>query len=707
MTGQGGKGGQGSLRRRLTLARRDLARTRLTWTWLRAVVRSLVVSFVALTVTLALVPGRQVPEGDVTSVVLLVLAVLLVGALLRPLLTRITVITGVFGLLLTGFLAQSVVLGVALALVPSIEPIDFPEIVLAAWLVAIVAAVLNWVVDASSEEVFLAQVLGRSVRTARRTEVSGPGLLVVQLDGVSEPLLRQAAAAGSMPYLTGLLRSGDYRLRTWHTGIPSTTPAGQAVLLHGEEAAVPGFRWYDKAAGRVVRASRPDDAAEVEAAFTDGRGLLAGGGTSVATIFSGDAGLRALTMSHARLPGSERGAAEYAASRSGFVRSIVLFVGEILTEWYQARRQRHRDVVPRVDRGGTFRLLRGLTTVVLKDLSVAIVADQLARGVPVVWVDFLDYDEVAHHAGPTRAESMHTLESLDRALRFLAELAEEVGRDYEIAVVSDHGQTQGATFRQLTGRSLAQAVRELVEPGEGGTGSVADDDEHRAPAETLAPANLLRAGGARGHGLVERSAATREPARPADVPQVQVLASGGLAHLYVCDRPGRLTRAEVEAALPALLPGLCALEHVGVVVTRRDDGALVVENGRGRRAVAPDGSVAPASAADGDDPLAVYGPGAAADLAALERKQHVGDVVLLARYDPRLDEVAAFEELVGSHGGIGGPQTLALFAHPEHWDVPEGRLGGTDVHRVLVERLVTLGLRDDEPVATEPAEVGR
>jgi hypothetical protein len=413
-------------------------------------------------------------------------------------------------------------------------------------------------------------------------------------------------------------------------------------------------------------------------------------------------------MSHARLPGSERGAAEYAASRSGFVRSIVVFVGEVLTEWYQARRQRHRDVVPRVDRGGTFRLLRGLTTVVLKDLSVAIVADQLARGVPVVWVDFLDYDEVAHHAGPTRAESMHTLESLDRALRFLAELAEEVGRDYEIAVVSDHGQTQGATFRQLTGRSLADAVRELVEPGEGGRS--VGDDEHRAPAETLAPANLLRAGGARGHGLVDRSAATREPPRADDVPQVQVLASGGLAHLYLCDHPGRLTRAEVEAALPALLPGLCALEHVGVVVTRRDDGALVVENGRGRRVVAPDGSLDPAAADDGDDPLAVYGPGAAADLLALERKQHVGDVVLLARYDHRLDEVAAFEELVGSHGGLGGPQTLALFAHPVHWPVPEGRLTGLDVHRVLVERLVALGLRDDEPAeATEPAgpEVAR
>ncbi|GAB3090388.1 phage holin family protein [Nocardioides zeae] len=657
-------------------------------------------SFVAMAVTLQIVPGEQVPDNGSVAVALLVGTVLLVGALLRPLLTRLTVLTGVVGLLLSGFLAQALILAVALSLVPAIEPIDFVDVVLIAWGVGVVAALLDWVVDASSSEVFLAQVMGRSVRTARRTDVRGPGLLVVQLDGVAEPLVRQAAATGAIPFLSSLLRSGSHRLRTWHTGAPSTTPAGQAVLLHGVDTAIPAFRWFDKEQGRMLVCSRPADAAEAQTALSTGRGLLAEDGASVGNLFSGDASLPALTMARARPPGSERGAAEFAVTRSGFVRSVVLFVGQMLAEWYQGRRQRRRGVLPRVHRGGSFVVLRGLTTVLLKDLSVAIVADQMARGAPVVYVDLLDYDEVAHHAGPTRPEAMRTLEGLDRVLRFLHDLGREVGRDYELVVVSDHGQTQGTTFLQRQGRTLAEAVSDLT------TGVV---DGAAGSGETVGPAHLLHSTGTRAPGLLRptlsRLVADRTehvgPGSP-DGPgtphtgtrtSVRVAASGSLAHLYLPEHPGRLTREDVARLLPTLLPGLRDLEGVGLVLTRRADGVLVVEGPSGWRALGPDAVVD----GDGEDPLAPYGPLAADDLRHLDRCDHVGDVVVLGAYDPVLGEVAAFEELVGSHGGLGGWQTEALLVHPDGWTVPDRPLRGIDVHRLLVDRLVEQGLRAPDP----------
>lgn len=688
--------------RRVALAGRGV-RTARPAVWLAGILRSFVLSFVAMAVTLQIVPGDQVPENGSVAVALLVGTVLLVGALLRPLLTRLTVLTGVVGLLLSGFLAQALILAVALSLVPAIEPIDFVEVVLIAWGVAVVAALLDWVVDASSSEVFLAQVMGRSVRAARRTEVRGPGLLVVQLDGVAEPLVRQAAATGAIPFLSSLLRSGSHRLRTWHTGAPSTTPAGQAVLLHGVDTAIPAFRWFDKEQGRMLVCSRPADAAEAQTALSTGRGLLAEDGASVGNLFSGDAELPALTMARARPPGSERGAAEFAVARSGFVRSIVLFVGQVLAEWYQGRRQRRRGVLPRVHRGGSFVVLRGLTTVLLKDLSVAIVADQMARGAPVVYVDLLDYDELAHHAGPTRPEAMRTLEGLDRVLRFLHELGREVGRDYEMVVVSDHGQTQGTTFLQRQGRTLAEAVRDLtagVVDGAAGSG------------ETVGPAHLLHSTGNRAPGLLRptlsRLVADRaehlDPVTgPAAAPapaSVRVAASGSLAHLYLPEHPGRLSREDVERLLPTLLPGLRTLDGVGLVLTRRADGVLVVEGATGWRALDPTAVVD----GEGGDPLAPYGPLAADDLRHLDRCDHVGDVVVLGAYDPVLGEVAAFEELVGSHGGLGGWQTEALLVHPDGWDVPDGLLRGRDVHRLLVDRLVGHGLRSPDPLpAAEPA----
>lgn len=736
---------QGAVSRRARISRERLLSWRPSWRWARSSVRSFLTSFLALAAAFWLLPGTQVTRGT-ESVATLAIVVLAAGALLRPLITRLTVLTGLVGLLLAGLLAQALVLGVALALVPTVEPFTFLEIVLAAWSTAVAAAVLNWLIDTSSDEVFLGQLLGRAVRRTPAPGAEGPGLLVVQLDGVSEPLLRQAITAGAMPTVSRWMRSGTHSLRRWHTGLPATTPAGQAVLLHGDTTAVPAFRWYDKGRGRTMVVSRPGDVAEVEEHLSTGRGLLADGGTSVSSLFSGDATTRLLTLSDARVP-ADRGVASYVTLRFGFVRSVTLFLGQVVTEWYQARRQRIRGVVPRVHRGGAFLVLRGLTTVVLRDLNVAVVADQMTRGTPVVFVNFVDYDEVAHHAGPSRPETMRTLENLDRVLAFLHELAGEVGRAYEIVVVSDHGQAQGSTYLQLTGRTLEDTVLELAEqtfaapaPGTSTTAAphravsqpASDDVVVGDDSERWTPANLLLAGaGGSGRAVVRaaRSVADVSERRtrrgtgsgtpgeaagdgaaadldggPVDGQgaEVLVLASGSLAHVYRTDLPGRVARDELDRQHPGWVTALAALPHVGAVLTTRADGALLVEGSGGTRVLVegPEGPVV--LGGHGPDPLAAYGHRAAADVLGLHAREHVGDVVLLGRFDRTLGEVVAFEELVGSHGGLGGWQTDALLLHPEAWgadaDSPTSRtdrtLSGTDVHAALVRRLDVLGLRE-------------
>ena len=669
--------------RRLRLVGRRFTTWTPSWAWFRGVVRAFVTSFLALAVSLWLLPGEQVGRGA-ESIAAVVIGVLLVGALLRPLILRLTVLTGAFGLLLAGALAQVLILWIALSLVPSVERFTFGEVVVASWAAAVVAAAVNWLFDASSDEAFLGQVLGRAVRDTLRHPSSGPGLLVVQLDGVSEPLLRQAITGGAMPTVSRWLRSGTHHLRGWHTGLPATTPAGQSVLLHGDVTTVPAFRWYDKKRERMVVASRPADLADVEQQMSTGRGLLADGGASVSNMFSGDAPSRVLTMSDARLPTSERGAASFASGRWGFVRSVVLFVGQMIAEWHQGRRQRRRDVQPRVHRGGSFVMLRGLTTVVLHDLNVSIVADHMARGTPVVFVDFVDYDEVAHHAGPSRPESMRTLESLDRVLQFFAEVSDEVGRSYEIAVVSDHGQSQGTTFGQLTGRTLTDVVHELAaQPARVG---LRDD----RPVEPWGPANVLLTGASRhgsAVGTAARSAAGRhqdDHTEPSD--RLVIAASGSLAHLYLTDEPGRATLETIDARYPQLVAGLAAHPQVGLVAVRRDDEKLLVVGAEGWRLLDTDEG-------EGRDPMLPFGPDAAADLTALDQRDHVGDLVLLGHYDRGLGEVVAFEELVGSHGGLGGDQTEALLVHPATWVVPPHHLGGLDVHAAMLARLERLGLR--------------
>jgi Type I phosphodiesterase / nucleotide pyrophosphatase len=634
----------------------------------RAVFRSAATTFVVLSFTLWLMPG--VRSTDVIDTLGLVVLVAAVGAVLRPLLLAGVVALGGWGAMLLGVTAQVIVMAVALELDPSKRLSGWPTVGVAALLAVICAAILDWMADSGTEDTFVkeARRLMRGIRrrharqaggrlfTLRRpAQVLTPGLLMVQLDGVSEPVLRWAVRAGNLPTLGRWLRTGTHAMRGWHTGLPSTTPGSQAGILHGASRQIPGFRWYEKDTGRLMVSNRPRDAAMIERRLSDGRGLLRDGGVSIGNAFSGDASINLLTVSHAALPGrSARGWAAFMASPFGFTRALVLGVGEVFTELHQARLQRRRNLQPRVSRSGAFLALRP-ASMLLRDVNVSLIAEQMARGAPAVYCDLVDYDEVAHHAGPARPESMRQLESLDRMLGVIERLGPEAARPYRIVVLSDHGQSQGATFRQRHGETLEHAVQRFCAP-----------DPADAPAS-----------------LAEATAVPEFPSAP--VAPLLVVPSGNLALIYLTRFPRRLDRAAIDREYPQLISGLAGHPGVGLVVVD-DDGPVAIGAAGSHRLVE--------DTVQGVDPLLPYGPHARADLLRHQEAAHIGDLVLISSVDPVTDEVAAFEELVGSHGGLGGWQTDAMLVHPAEWHITQGDLLGPDaVHRQLVDWLEALGLR--------------
>ncbi|RKR87809.1 type I phosphodiesterase/nucleotide pyrophosphatase [Micromonospora pisi] len=731
---------------RMRLVLRELRSWRPTVARLAGLVRSAVTLFVVLGGTLWLMPG--VDADGLIAIGWVVVLVAVVGALLRPVLLALATVLGGLGAMIVGASLQTIILYVALRLAPDAHLSGLPAAFAASWFAVALAAVVNWLTDSGTDDAFVSEALRlmRKVsRTAQKrgTAPEGDGLLVVQLDGVSAPLLRWAIHAGNLPNTGRWLRLRSHRLSAWHTGLPATTPGAQAGILHGDDRSVPAFRWYDKEAGRLMVANRPRDAAEIERQLSDGRGLLRDGGVSISNIFSGDAPATLFTVSRATLPGrSSRGYAEFMISPAGFARAIVLGLGRVLKELHQARGQRLRDIRPRVSRSGAFLVLRPLAGM-LRDMNVSLIAEQMALGAPVIFCDFVDYDEVAHHAGPARPESLDALGRLDQVLGVLERLAAEADRRYHLVVLSDHGQSQGETFRQRYGESLAQTVDRLVNATAevaraaddstspvGGTNRASRNGSARGertasaatgPVEHWGPVNTLltEISGRPGPGAAATRAAVRSrtvdrevrlgPARePATPPRpgpageaqelartdVLVVASGNLAMVYFTRYPGKPTRAEIEAAHPGLVNALAAHPGVGVVVVGDESGPVAVGK-RGEHHLG-DGRVT------GEDPLAGYGPRAATDLLRHQEIAHVGDLVLISTIDSGTEEVAAFEELVGSHGGLGGWQTDAFLLHPAEWPVEADPLiGPVAVHRQLLAWLRQLGLREaDEPATT-------
>ena len=718
--------------RRRSLA--SLLARRATW-GIGTVVRFVVLwagGSLLLGLIIAIAPGLgAIGPLDVMAATV-VLAV--VTAVVRPLIGAIAMLLGWVGTLVVAVLGQPLILYVGLLLSPGIEVRDFGDAWIAAWIYVLVMTLLVWLTSVGDQAATLGYVMAPGVpgwrsRPSVLAEPEVEGAVIVQLDGVPWPVLQLLVNSGDLPTLSRWVRSGSHTMGSWRARVPCTTPVSQAGILHGTTEDMPAFRWYEKATGRLLVANRPDDAAEIERRFPSGGGLLVDDGASIGNLFTGGAAHTMMTMSE-----MVRGGAGIGPSRDytmfflhpfGFARGLVRSIGEMVKEIYQGLRQRARDVVPRTPRLGSYIALRALTNVIMRDLSTAMVAEQMMRGRKVVYVDFVDYDEIAHHAGPLRPESLQSLVGLDAVLATLEQVAHQAPRRYHFVVVSDHGQSQGATFRQRAGRGLADVVGELAGDAAPTTSTDAVETDGRAaglvnelagagPARWFARAaqkhdrrrldtshgRVTTATGDTDTASTDTASTDPETANTTDtdvlVPtgdhDLVVVGSGNLGLVWFARRPGRLSAEEIDHLYPRLIARLAAHPAVGWVMVMTDSGAPVV---MGRNGVRDLGS----GEVEGADPLAGFDDCAAAELDRVARFANAPDLYVGSTYEPATMEVAAFEELVGSHGGLGGWQTEAILLHPSAWPIdepvgPDGRLHGAEaLHRQLVRWLEELGHR--------------
>jgi hypothetical protein len=374
----------------------------------------------------------------------------------------------------------------------------------------------------------------------------------------------------------------------------------------------------------------------------------------------------------------------FITSPPGFARGMVRAVGEIAKERWQASRQVRRDLVPRVHRGWTFAGLRAATNVLQRDLNTAIVAEEMRKGTRSIYVDYVDYDEIAHHAGMFRPESLAALDGLDRVLNTLEQLAKDAPRTYHLVVLSDHGQSQGTPFATRCGADLASVCAGLMDVG------VQSVD---APVEGWGRTEAVAADVA-GRGVGGRLAArtadhAHRQADPAPVTdEVIVLGSGNLGLFYV-PGPTRLTLEEIQERWPRLVPGLAHHDGVGFVAALDAEGHVRVFGPAGHRDLT-------AGTGEGIDPLAPYGERAARLLHRAVRLAEAPELYVNSSVDPATQDIAAFEPLVGAHGGLGGWQDSAVLLVPQHLAdlVPETTVEGADMlHRVLVSMLEACGHR--------------
>jgi uncharacterized membrane protein YvlD (DUF360 family) len=625
---------------------------------------SWVLAALALLAAAAIVPGATIEGFWGALLVAAVVAVL--NAILPPLIASLRLpFTLILGFLLALFTTAGMLL-IADALTEGTITLDsFWTALLMALLASAVIVVLEVVFGANDDDTYTLRVIERlAARSGERIETDEPGLVFLEIDGLALPVLRRAMRDGNAPNMARWLEEDTHRLAEWEPDLSSQTGASQAGILLGSNEDIPAFRWVEKETATLWACSAPDDCAEIERRHATGIGLLTNGGASRGNLLSGEADHVILTVS--RIEEEKKANPGYRAFfANGFnvTRALVLFAWEVILELSASVRQRRRDVRPRGHRGGLYPFMRAAMCVVVRDLIVYGVLTDMMEGRVAVYATFSSYDEVAHHSGLERHDTLEALRKLDEQFGRIDRARRYAPRPYEIVVLSDHGQTQGATFKQRNGYGLDDLVERSLRTGS--VTEIAGGDEQDSMV---------------GHALTEATGRTPKKRSKKDVSgeNVVVLGSGNLGLVYLMDERRRLTMEEIGERHPALLPALREHPHVGWLLVRSErDGPLAL-GARGTRFLA-NGRV------EGEDPLAAFSPTAAKHLLRTDGFSHVADIMVGSFYDPELDEGCAFEELISFHGGLGGPQTQAFLLHPVALPLPdEPIVGAAHVHEVLV-----------------------
>jgi uncharacterized membrane protein YvlD (DUF360 family) len=674
-------------------------------------------------------PGFRIDTVETAIVAAGVLGLL--NALVWPVLVRLALPLTVLTLGLAPLALNAGLVGVVARLLPDMTIDGFWSALAVTAGITVVSMCLTAALALDDDDVVLRSLTRRTRRVASSATNDVPGVVFLQIDGLALAVLQRAVRDGNVPTLAGWLERGSHRLTGWTTGWSSQTGASQAGILLGSNADMPAFRWLEKETGRLFVSNRPRHAAEIERRHSTGKGLLHADGASRGNIFTGDAADAVLTMSSAGRKRGRIGAGYYAyfSHPNSTMRTLLGTIADIGREVHQASVQRRRNVRPRVHRGGVYPLLRSFTTVVTRDVIVATLVGDMRAGRSVVYADFVGYDEVAHHSGVERYDALETLRRLDREFARLERAAANCARHYEFVVLSDHGQSQGATFRTRYGQTLANVVEESIgvenatpvaseksrAAGEESWGYAGGALEEIAAGPGIAAKAASRAAkrhrepdgdvllgpesGPPPHVPAQRSAAGAGAAKPPN--EAVVLASGNCGLVYLTRETTRLSQERIDELYPRLLPTLLAHPGIGFLLVRSRQRGPLVLCATGELELAT-------GAVSGTDPLAAFGPHAREQVAHTDTFPHCADIMLNSLWDEQTGEVAAFEELVGSHGGLGGEQTRPLLLYPASWPVPTDDLVGAEaLHQQLRRWLARVGhVAFDQPFLADRVFVG-
>ena len=548
-------------------------------------------------------------------------------------------------------------------------------IILAPLTIALITIILAAILTDDDDGAYYQAVLREAQRKRKGDIKDYPGVIIVEIDGLAYDVLCEAIDRGVMPTVKTMIDGKTHTLKKWETDLSSQTGASQAGILHGNNENITAFRWIEKENdNQVMQCSGVTKVKILEERISDGNGLLVENGASRSNLFSGDTDNVIFTFSKITDLKKLYNGAWYSifSNPSDFARIVVLVIEDMTHEIYSQLKHKILNIQPRISRGIAYIPTRAGTNVFMREINTeTLIGDIMVGDIDVAYSTYLGYDEIAHHSGVRDEDVWFALKGMDRQIKRLVNGNKYSPREYQFVIQSDHGQTNGATFKQRYGESFEDFIKSLLPLDTNIYANMSSNEDHFA--EVYVPfSDKIKSFKNRNKEDEEKVMSESE---------VIVLASGNLAMIYLTKWSHRLTYEEINKMFPELINEIINNEYVGFILVRSSE--------KGDMAIGKNGIYyLDNDEIEGKNPLEGFGNNIAQHLKRNSSFKHTPDILVNSFYDAENDEVCAFEELVGSHGGVGGSQSEPFILYPSDWNVPDEEIvGAENIYKILKTNL--------------------